>query len=165
MSREAIRKARNAEMMGDDIIGKYLSEETFDLKEVLDSEEVLGSKEVLDSNESKTTGDKLRRFMHHEETSKPRRVLGSGIHGVVFSAVIKDTKYALKVVRMPPTQPRIPKLSDILRSSRIGSNPVLSSIHMRLLSTPRRSRTRAEHLLGWTRTIKTESGLLSVMDG
>lgn len=66
--------------MGEDIIGTVLSKEA-----------------LLYSNKSETTGDKLQRFIHDQESIQHLRLLGSGIHSVVLLTVIKDTEYALKV--------------------------------------------------------------------
>ncbi len=80
---------RHANLMGDNIVGTYLSEE------ILDS-----------SNPSETTRDKLRRFIDNQEDIQDPQLLGSGIHGVVVLATIKGVDYALKVVRIPSfTQP------------------------------------------------------------
>lgn len=76
---------RHANLMGDDIIGTYLTEE------ILDS-----------SSPSKTTKDELRRFIDDQEDIQDPRLLGSGEHGVVVLAIIKGVEYALKVVRMVP---------------------------------------------------------------
>ena len=130
MEKRAARIDRNVELMGEDIIGIFLSEE------------VLHS-----SNKSKTREDKLRRFINDQESIQNHCLLGSGIHGAVVLAVIRGVKYALKVVRMAPTPQSIFRLPKMLRSSKNGNNPVLFSLHMRMPYIPRRSQKRAEHLL------------------
>jgi len=73
---------RHANLMGDNIIGTYLS------------------KEILDfSNPSETTRDELRRFIDDQEDIQDPRLLGSGVHGVVVLAIIKGVDYALKVFK------------------------------------------------------------------
>ncbi|KIW83107.1 hypothetical protein Z517_02351 [Fonsecaea pedrosoi CBS 271.37] len=75
------RLGRYAELMGDNIIGIYLSSEP-----------------LCDSN--LTTEDdepKLRRFIHDQETIQNLRRLGHGEHGVVVSADIEGANYALKI--------------------------------------------------------------------
>lgn len=79
---EFAMKGEVVELMGDDIIGKYLSEEP-----------------LLSSTASETKGDKLRRFVDDKEKIGRVRVIGSGLHGVVFLGVVKDTQYAFKVFR------------------------------------------------------------------
>lgn len=146
MDKHAARMDRNAELMGDDIVGIFLSEE------------VLSS-----SSKTKTRGDKLRRFVHHQESIQCLHPLGSGIHGAVLLAAIKNVKYALKVVRMGYyTQYH---LSNMSRSSNIGNNLVPSSIHMRKQSIPLHLRKKAEDSLDFTQVKKTEHGRLGVMGG
>ena len=146
MNKHAATMVRNAELMGDDIVGIFLSEE------------VLGS-----SSKTKPMGDKLRRFIHHQESIQCLRPLGSGIHGAVLLATIKNVKYALKVVRMCHYGQC--HLSNMSRSSSIGNNLVPSSIHMRKQSIPLHLRTKAEHSLDFTQLEKTGHGRLGVMGG
>lgn len=78
------RKRENArgELMGDNIVGIFLSNE-------------------LLQNPNTMSGDpqpKLRRFVHHGEIIQCSRLLGSGEHGVVLLTIIKGVEYALKVV-------------------------------------------------------------------
>ncbi|KAH0841707.1 hypothetical protein AYO21_01061 [Fonsecaea monophora] len=80
MDKEVAKRDRNAELMGDNIIGIYLSEDAF-----------------LSPEKSESPGDKLRRFVHSQERIQNLRPLGSGIHWVVCLATIKDTPYVLKV--------------------------------------------------------------------
>lgn len=79
MDNQAERKARSVDLMGEDFIGIFLSEEV-----------------LCDSN--KTTGDKLRRYVHDQEAFQNLRLVGSGVHGVVISAIVKDVEYVFKVV-------------------------------------------------------------------
>lgn len=73
---------RNAELMGDDIVGIFLSEEP-----------------LRDPCKIARDGEtKLRRFVHEQESICNPCLLGSGEHGVVVLADIKGVKYALKVV-------------------------------------------------------------------
>jgi len=83
MARRATRVDTDAELMGEDIIGIFLSEEV-----------------LRDS--SKTTEDtelQLRRFVDGQESIQNPRLLGCGEHGVVVLAVIKGVEYALKVFK------------------------------------------------------------------
>ena len=82
--REHLQRARNADLMGDDIVGILLTKEH-------------------QCNSNKVTNDeapKLRRFFHHYENIDNVRFLAGGEHGVVVLALIKDQKYVLKVVRL-----------------------------------------------------------------
>ena len=116
--RRGVKVDRNADLMGDDIIGNFLSEEVLD-----------------PSNKSKMTGDKFQRFIHDQESFQNPRIAGRGLHGVVVLVVIKDVEYALKVVRYQSyLYPLLFfNLSNTLRSSKNGNNPDLSSIRMRML--------------------------------
>jgi len=82
MDKHAATTGKNADLMGDDIVGIILSDE------------VLSS-----SSKTRPTGDKLRRFIHHQESIQCLRPLGSGIHGAVLLAAIKNVQYALKVFK------------------------------------------------------------------
>ena len=70
MDKKAERKGRSADLMGEDFIGILLSEEV-----------------LCASN--KTTGDKLRRYIHDQEDFQNLRLVCSGIHGVVISAIFR----------------------------------------------------------------------------
>lgn len=75
---------RNAELMGQNVIGIYLSEEP-----------------MCDSTQPvKDDEPKLGRFIHHEENIQQPQLIGSGIHGVVVLTVIKGAEYVLKIVSM-----------------------------------------------------------------
>ena len=74
----------NDELMCGNFIGVFLSEE-------------------LQRDSNKTTGDQLRRFIHDQEIFQNIRLDSSGEYGVVICAIIKDVKYALKVVTMATT--------------------------------------------------------------
>lgn len=82
MSRRSRRDARDVELMGTGIVGTFLSREP--------QSDVYG-----------TPGDAeaiLGRFIHDQEDICNLRLLGTGKHGVVFRARIKNFEYALKVV-------------------------------------------------------------------
>ncbi|OAG45175.1 hypothetical protein AYO21_00523 [Fonsecaea monophora] len=70
----------DAELMGDDIVGKFLSQQP-------------------QNHSSPTTGDQLRRFTHSQENLRNPRRLGCGNHGVVVLVEIKGGLYALKVFK------------------------------------------------------------------
>jgi hypothetical protein len=73
---------RNSELMGDNIIGIYLSEEP-----------------LCESNQPEEDDEpKLRRFVYSQENIEQPHLIDIGEHGAVIWAVIKETKYALKVV-------------------------------------------------------------------
>jgi hypothetical protein len=77
--------AKDAELMGDEIVGVLLTEE-----------------QLRNVDQVKEGGDlKLRRFAHHKENIDDARFIASGEHGVVVLAVIKAQTYALKVVWSP----------------------------------------------------------------
>ena len=77
--------ARDAELMGDEIVGVILTEEP-----------------QRNLDQVKKGGDlKLWRFAHHQENINEVRFIASGEHGVVVLAMIKDLTYALKVVWSP----------------------------------------------------------------
>lgn len=81
MDKQTWRIARNAELMDNTIINVFLSEDL-----------LFGSYETEDGE------TKLRRFVHSEEDIHNPRLLGSGVHGVVVLATIKNIEYALKIV-------------------------------------------------------------------
>ncbi|KIW75187.1 hypothetical protein Z517_11960 [Fonsecaea pedrosoi CBS 271.37] len=73
-----------AELMGEDIIGIYLSTEPFFLLQ-------------------QTTEDdepKLRRFVNHQEDIHNPRLISQGEHGVVILADIKGAEYAVKISKL-----------------------------------------------------------------
>lgn len=82
MSRQSKREARDAELMGSDIIDTFLSREP-----QRDSYDTPGDGKAI-----------LGRFIHDQEDIRNLRLLGSGKHGVVFRASINNVEYALKVV-------------------------------------------------------------------
>jgi len=82
MGNQTAKQNRSADLMGEDIIGTFLSEEVLHA-----------------SNRSTPTEDKLQRFIHDQESIQKPRLLGSGIHGVVVLVVIKNAQYALKVFK------------------------------------------------------------------
>ena len=81
MDQPAARWDRHAELMCENFIGVFLSEEL-----------------LRDSN--KATGDKLRRFIHDQETFQKPRLHRSGEHGVVIIAIFNGIEYVLKVVSL-----------------------------------------------------------------
>lgn len=82
MDRISPKVARDAELMGDDIIGKYLSKDT-----QRNMCEKAGSRDP-----------KLWRFLHDRERLCNPRLLGSGTHGVAILVAINGLEYVLKVV-------------------------------------------------------------------
>lgn len=78
----------HAELMGEDIMDIYLSTEPLCLSHHHTTEEV-------DDNRKEP---KLRRFIDHEEDIRNPCFIDRGLHGVVVSADIKGTRYALKIV-------------------------------------------------------------------
>jgi hypothetical protein len=130
MDKQAERKGRSVDLMGEDFIGIFLSEEVL-------------------CAPNKTTGDKLRRFIHDQEVVQNPRLVGSGEHGVVISAIIKDVEYVLKVVSIVTTSWRFLHASNMCRSSKNGYNPAPSLLlHIGKPSKHRRLRRSAEDLLG-----------------
>jgi hypothetical protein len=82
MPKRVTRKDKDAELMGDDIIGIFLSEELY-----------------RDSDEpTEDIEPKLRRFIYDQEGIQNPRLIDSGTHGAVVLADIKGVEYALKVV-------------------------------------------------------------------
>ncbi|KIW36437.1 hypothetical protein, variant [Exophiala oligosperma] len=82
---------RNAELMGQNVIGIYLSEEP-----------------MCDSTQPvKDDEPKLGRFIHHEENIQQPQLIGSGIHGVVVLTVIKGAEYVLKIDENIPEERRL----------------------------------------------------------
>lgn len=82
MGKQLTKGARDAELMGEDIIGIYLSKEP-----------LCESNQPMEDDEPK-----LRRFVDDHENIQRPRLIGSGKHGVVILTVIKGAKYVLKVV-------------------------------------------------------------------
>ncbi|EXJ87490.1 hypothetical protein A1O3_04450 [Capronia epimyces CBS 606.96] len=83
MNKRSKRHPRDFELMDENIVGIYLSEQP-----------------LCDTNQ--TTRDdepKLRRFVNDQESIQQPRLVGSGIHGVVILAVIKGAEYALKIFK------------------------------------------------------------------
>lgn len=76
------RLRRHAELMGDNIIGIYLS-----------SEPLCDSNQAMEDDEPK-----LRRFIHDQEDFQSPHLIGGGEHGIVISAVMKGVEYAFKIV-------------------------------------------------------------------
>lgn len=77
------KRLRDAELMGEDIIDTYLSEEP-----------LCESNHPTESDEPK-----LRRFVVDGRESLQRpRLIGKGLHGVAILATIKGDEYVLKVV-------------------------------------------------------------------
>jgi len=125
MRRQAVGNIQSADLMGEDIIGNFLS------KEVLHSTTKIGNKlrrfirNILSFvKEAKMTGNKLHRFVRDQETIREVRLVGSGAHGVVVLAVIKDVEYALKVVNTYSVPWRILLSSNMCHSSGIGKSVV-----------------------------------------
>ena len=82
MDRASRKAARDAELMGDDIVGRFISKDT-----------------LCSSCESVGNGDpKLRRFIHDQESICNPQLLGSGKHGVAILVTVLEIEYALKVV-------------------------------------------------------------------
>jgi Kinetochore Sim4 complex subunit FTA2 len=82
METQGKRENARGELMSDNIVGIFLSNE-------------------LLQNPNTMSWDprpKLRRFVHHGEIIQCSRLLGIGEHGVVLLTVIKGVEYALKVV-------------------------------------------------------------------
>lgn len=82
MGKRPTQGARDAELMGEDIVGIYLSREP-----------LCESNQLMEDDEPK-----LRHFVHHQEKIQTPRLVGSGGHGVVIVAVIKGAEYTLKIV-------------------------------------------------------------------
>lgn len=82
-----MRRARDAELMGEDIIGLFLSTEP------LRSVKAIKSKDET----------QLRRFIYDQESIEQPRYLDSEEYGVVVLASIKVKEYTLKVVSISPT--------------------------------------------------------------
>ena len=82
MGKQGTRDDKGSRLMGDDIVGIYLSEELLS-----------GSQNATSGNETK-----LGCFAYHAEVISHPRLLGGGEHGVVILAVIHGRKYALKLV-------------------------------------------------------------------
>jgi hypothetical protein len=78
------KRAVDSELMGDDIIGLFLSREP-----PRDANDIMSDDEP-----------KLRRsiIIHDPENIQELHVIGSGKHGIVVLAVIKGKVYSLKVV-------------------------------------------------------------------
>ena len=82
MSTSLRQTARDAELLGDEIVGVIQTEEPpRNLDQVRQGED-----------------PKLWRFAHYQENINEVRFIASGEHGVVVLAMIKDLTYALKVV-------------------------------------------------------------------
>lgn len=86
MSRQSVKRLRDVELMGEDIVGLFLSTEP------------------LHDMNRRTTDDepKLWRFIHDQENIEHPQFIGSGKHGVVVLGSIKGNDYALKVVSISP---------------------------------------------------------------
>jgi len=56
------------------------------------------SEDVMCSS-NKTTGDRLRCFLHHKETLQNPCPVGSGEHGVAILAIVEDVQYLFKVFK------------------------------------------------------------------
>lgn len=130
MNSQSRRDAKNAELMGDDIVGIYLSTE-----KLCDSH---GTME--ESNAS------LRRFVHDEENICNLRLLGRGEHGVVVLGSIKNSEYALKVVSVVLLRACC-IANNALHSSRNGNNQAQRSTRTNKPSTFRRLHAKVEPLL------------------
>ncbi|KAI1617037.1 kinetochore Sim4 complex subunit FTA2-domain-containing protein [Exophiala viscosa] len=74
---------RDAELMGENIIGIYLSEEP-----------MCDSTQPVEDDEPR-----LRRFIYDGENIQQPQLIGSGIHGVVVLIAIKGAEYVLKIFR------------------------------------------------------------------
>ena len=82
MDTQGKRGKARGQLMGDNIVGMFLSNELLQTPDTMSSD----------------SQPKLRRFVHHGEIIKCSRLLGRGEHGVVILATIKGVEYALKVV-------------------------------------------------------------------
>ena len=82
MGRRSMIRARDAELMDEDVVGLFLS-----------TEPLRGVHSTASEDEPQ-----LRRFIHDQENIEQPCVIGSGEHGVVVLASIKGKKYALKIV-------------------------------------------------------------------
>jgi hypothetical protein len=82
MDEQLTKDSRNAELMGENIIGIYLSREP-----------LCESNQPMEDDEPK-----LRRFVNSQENIERPHLIDRGEDGVVIWAVIKETEYALKVV-------------------------------------------------------------------
>jgi Kinetochore Sim4 complex subunit FTA2 len=82
MGKQLIKGVRDAELMGENIIGIYLS-----------TEPLCKSNQTMEDNEPK-----LRRFVNDQENIQNPRLIGNGEHGIVILAIIKGAEYALKIV-------------------------------------------------------------------
>ena len=82
MDKQRTKRARDAELMGENIIGIFLSREP-----------------LCESNHmTEDYEPKLRRFVNDQESIQQPRLIDSGKHGVVVLAVMNGIEYALKVV-------------------------------------------------------------------
>ena len=80
--RHIMKCASHTEMMGEDIIGLFLSTEP-----------------LRDTNEISSDDEpQLRRFIHGQENIEQPCVIGCGKHSVVVLASIQGKEYALKLV-------------------------------------------------------------------
>lgn len=75
---------RHAELMGDNIIGIYLS-----------GQPLCESNQTIEDDEPK-----LRRFVHDQEMVEQPRLIKSSDDGVFIWAIIKGAEYLLKVVSL-----------------------------------------------------------------
>jgi len=124
MDTQGKRENARGELMGDNIIGIFLS------NELLQNPNTIS----LDPQ------PKLRRFVHHGKVIQCSRLLGSGEHGVVLVTIIEGVEYALKVFKQwkhqgqssiqmnrPSTrhhsQTRAELLLDWTRAMRMGHGP------------------------------------------
>ncbi|EHY51784.1 hypothetical protein ABEF92_002397 [Exophiala dermatitidis] len=87
---------KHGELMGDNIIGIYLSERPFHSS--FPSEAVVDEAETIDELHDATAAE-LGRFVDHQDKFQNPLLLGAGLHGVVVLADIKGVKYALKVFK------------------------------------------------------------------
>jgi hypothetical protein len=58
---------------------------------------------MIQTRQHGTVNRKLRCFVHHQNSIRCVRLLGSGKHGAVVLAVIERAQYALRVVTLPGT--------------------------------------------------------------
>jgi hypothetical protein len=85
MGKGLTKDAKYAELMGEDIIGTYLSTEL-----------LCPSNQTTEDDEPQ-----LRRFVDDQEDIYDPYLIGEGVHGVVVLVDIKGAKYALKIVSGP----------------------------------------------------------------
>ncbi|OAG33886.1 hypothetical protein AYO21_12002 [Fonsecaea monophora] len=83
MGEQLTKGARDADLMGESIIGIYLA-----------TEPLCESNRPVEDDEPR-----LRRFVDDQENIQRPRLIGSGKHGVVILTTIKGAAYALKVFK------------------------------------------------------------------